>query len=297
MELTDRFVVLRNGKVHGAGRTAEARKSDIVRMIIGRDVTARAKAANVIAAKPVLKVENLRSGRLLRDVGFELHHGEILGVWGLMGSGRTELLRAILGLDAIDGGRVLMAESGALRPVAPGEVLARSGYVTESRHTDGLFLAQPVWKNVTATTLRDYASKVFRFLDTREEIATAIRYIDTLKIKTPGPSVPAEKLSGGNQQKVVFAKWLNKRPPILLLDEPTRGVDVGAKFEIHGLIAELAREGTSVILVSSEIEEVVALSDRVLVLRDGHIAASATGDGINNAALMAMALGEERLHA
>lgn len=297
MELTDRFVVLRNGKVHGAGRTAEAVKADIIRMIIGRDVTARAKAANVIAAKPVLKVEQLRSGRLLRDVSFELHHGEILGIWGLMGSGRTELLRAILGLDGIDGGEVLVAEAGGLRPVAPGEVLARSGYVTESRHADGLFLARPVWKNVTATTLRDYASKVFRFLDTRKEIATAIRYIDTLKIKTPGPAVPAEKLSGGNQQKVVFAKWLAKRPPILILDEPTRGVDVGAKFEIHGLIVELTREGTSVILVSSEIEEVVNLSDRVLVLRDGHIAASATGDGINNAALMAMALGEERLHA
>jgi ribose transport system ATP-binding protein len=237
------------------------------------------------------------SGRLLRDISFELHEGEILGIWGLMGSGRTELLRAILGLDAIDGGEVLFAADGTLKPAGQGDVLAHAGYVTESRHADGLFLSQPVWKNVTATTLGDYASRILRFLDTRKEIATAIKYIDTLKIKTPGPSVSADKLSGGNQQKVVFAKWLNKRPRILVLDEPTRGVDVGAKLEIHGLIVELARSGTSVILVSSEIEEVVNLSDRVLVLRDGHIASSVTGEGISNAALMALALGEERAHA
>ena len=297
MELTDRFVVLRNGKVYGDGRTADVAKRDIIRMIIGRDIAARTKATTVIAAKPVLKVERLRSGRLLRDISFELHEGEILGVWGLMGSGRTELLRAILGLDAINGGVVQFAESGVLRPVAPAEVLAHAGYITESRHTDGLFLRQPVWKNVTSTKLGEYASKVLRFLDTRKEIGTAIKFIDTLKIKTPGPSVPVEKLSGGNQQKVVFAKWLNKRPRILVMDEPTRGVDVGAKLEIHGLIVELARSGTSVILVSSEIEEVVNLSDRVLVLRDGQIASTVTGEGINNAALMALALGEERVHA
>ena len=297
IELTDRFVVLRNGKVHGDGRTADVTKRDIIHLIIGRDIAARTKAATVIAAKPVLKIERLRSGRLLRDINFELHEGEILGVWGLMGSGRTELLRAILGLDAIDGGVVQFAEGGALRPVAPAAVLAHAGYITESRHTDGLFLSQPVWKNVTSTTLGEYASKVFRFLDTRKEIATAVKFIDTLKIKTPGPSVPAEKLSGGNQQKVVFAKWLNKRPRILIMDEPTRGVDVGAKLEIHGLIVELARSRTSVIFVSSEIEEVVNLSDRVLVLRDGQIASTVTGEGINNAALMALALGEERVHA
>jgi ABC-type sugar transport system ATPase subunit len=244
MELCDRFVVLRNGKVHGEGSIGDVTKNEIIRMIIGRDMVARTKVTNEIVENLVLRVEGLRSGHLLEDIRFELHESEILGIWGLMGSGRTELLRSILGLDPVDAGSVSLSENGSLKPIAPADLLEHCGYITESRHTDGLFLTQPVWKNITATTLGGYASRVLRFLDTRKEIATAVRYIDTLKIKTPGSSVRAEKLSGGNQQKVVFAKWLNKRSRILIMDEPTRGVDVGAKLEIHGLIAELARGGT-----------------------------------------------------
>jgi ABC-type sugar transport system ATPase subunit len=294
MDLCDRFVVLRNGEVHGDGRIADVRKSDIIRMIIGRELVTRPRSTQTAAARPVLAVEGLRSGHLLREVSLELGEGEILGVWGLMGSGRTELLRCLLGLDPIDDGRIRYAANGRLEPIDRGELLAHCGYITESRHADGLFLAQPVWKNVTATALDRYARGFWRILDTVREMAAATGYIESLRIATGGSGAPVETLSGGNQQKVVFAKWLHKRPRILVMDEPTRGVDVGAKLEIHGLIADLAQQGAAVLLVSSEVEEMVNLCDRVLVLRDGCITSVVTGDDINNARLMALALGEDR---
>jgi ABC-type sugar transport system ATPase subunit len=155
-----------------------------------------------------------------------------------------------------------------------------------------------VWRNITATALSRYVSKVLRFLNVGEELKASTAHIESLRIATgQGPYSRAETLSGGNQQKVIFAKWLNRQPKILLLDEPTRGVDVGAKMEISGLIRALARGGTSILLITSEVEEMVSLSDRVLVLRGRKIAGIVEGADINNATLMRLALGEERLNA
>ena len=294
MELCDSFLVLRNGKVAGQGRVEDRTKNDIIRMVVGQDVGALQAHARPAKSAPVLKVEHLRSGSLLEDVGFTLFEGEILGIWGLMGSGRTELIRTILGLDPLDGGTVLYTEDGELRPIMPSRLLQRVGYVTESRHADGLFDAEPVWKNVTATNLGAYASGLFRILDTGREAVTARDFIASLSIKTPDHTARVENLSGGNQQKVIFSKWLNKRPKLLILDEPTRGVDIGAKREIANLITELASEGTAVLLITSEVEEMVELCDRVLVLRDGRIVHELDGRQIEEAKLMAMALGEER---
>ena len=294
MELCDSFLVLRNGKVAGQGRVEDTTKNDIIRMVVGQDVAALETHARPAKSKPILKVEHIRSGNLLADVSFELFEGEILGIWGLMGSGRTELIRAMLGLDPLDGGKILFADEGELRSIAPSRLLQRAGYVTESRHADGLFDAEPVWKNVTATALGAYASGVFRMLDTGREADAARGFISSLNIKTPDHTTRVENLSGGNQQKVIFSKWLNKRPKLLILDEPTRGVDVGAKREIANLITELAGEGTATLLVTSEVEEMVELCDRVLVLRAGRIAHETEGANIREAKLMAMALGEER---
>jgi ribose transport system ATP-binding protein len=291
LELCDRFIVLRNGRIHGHGDIKDVTKRDIIRMIIGRDINYERKNERSVEANPVLRVGGIRSGALLKDISFELHEGEILGIWGLMGSGRTELLRAILGLDRIDGGRLELREAGGLRPISPAELLTHCGYITESRHADGLFLDQPLWKNVSVTALGEYESQ-WGFLDTGKEMATATRYIDLLKIATPGNATRVASLSGGNQQKVVFAKWLNRKARILILDEPTRGVDVGAKLEISNLIRDLARGGTSTLLVTSEIEEMMSLSDRVLVLREGGIVADVRGADINTATLMSLSLGE-----
>ena len=187
LEICGRFFVLRNGRVHGNGAIRDVTKADLVRMVIGRDIAADRRRASAAGSAPVLRVENLRGGHLLRDISFDLHESEILGLWGLMGSGRTELVRAILGLDPIDGGRILLAEHGALRPMSPAQMLAHCGYVTENRHADGLFLTQPLWKNITATALGQYASALGRFLHTGREVATALEYIASLRIAASGP--------------------------------------------------------------------------------------------------------------
>jgi ribose transport system ATP-binding protein len=295
LEICDAFVVLRNGKVHGAGDIAGVTKRDIIRMIVGKDISYDKKVTRTIAPKPALRVENIRSGSLLKDISFELNEGEILGIWGLMGSGRTELVRAILGLDRIDGGSTYLFENGAPRKIPPKALLRHCGYITESRHADGLFLSQPVWKNISVTALGRFASATLAPLDTKKEVELADRYIDLLRIMTPSHDSIVQGLSGGNQQKVVFAKWLSRKAPILVMDEPTRGVDVGAKLEISNLIKELAREGTATLLITSEVEEMVSLADRVLVLREGGIVADLDGAGINNATLMELSLGAETL--
>ena len=154
-----------------------------------------------------------------------------------------------------------------------------------------------MWTNITATALKDYASRLLRFMDMRNEIATAIEFIKSMRIATPGHATPVENLSGGNQQKVVFAKWLNRKDRVLIMDEPTRGVDVGAKLEIGALIRQRAHDGTSTLLISSEIEEIVSLSDRVLILKEGRIVGDVSGEEINNQTLMRYALGEETVDA
>ena len=296
-ELCDRYVVLRNGKVHGHGDVAGVTKNDIVRMIIGREMVVADKVYRAIEHKPVLKVENISREKVLQDISFELHEGEILGIWGLMGSGRTELVRAMLGLDRVDSGDIYLADDDGLERVTPRQLLKHCGYITESRHADGLFLTQAVWVNMTATALKRYASNLLRFMNVKREIAAAIEFIKSMRVATPGYATRVENLSGGNQQKVVFAKWLNRKDRILIMDEPTRGVDVGAKLEIGDLVKARAHEGTSTLLISSEIEEIVNLSDRVLVLREGRLVGDVSGDEINNATLMRYALGEETIHA
>jgi ABC-type sugar transport system ATPase subunit len=298
LELCDKFVVLRNGQLHGQGAIKDVTKDDIIKLIIGRDVTGESASKRNIEGHIALKVEELRSSQLSEDISFGMKEGEILGLWGLMGSGRTELVRAMLGLDPIEGGSIFLTVADQPVKIQPRKLLNHCGYITENRHADGLFLTQPVWKNVTATALARYVSKFLRFLNVTEELKASTAYIDSLRISTgQGPYSRADTLSGGNQQKVIFAKWLNRQPKILLLDEPTRGVDVGAKLEISGLIRTLARGGASILLITSEVEEMVSLSDRVLVLREGQIVGTVEGADINNATLMRLALGEERLNA
>ena len=290
-ELCDSYVVLRNGQLVGQGRVAEVSKDQIIEMIVGEivdDVVARDRRAG---SQALLRLCDLRRDGVLNGVSFDMRRGEVLGLWGLMGSGRTELIRSVLGLDVMVSGSLAIDETGTWRQITPDALLEITAYVTESRRTDGLFLDEAVWKNISATTLDQFASGRMRVLDKAAEAKAATGLIDKLKIKTPGHQTRVANLSGGNQQKVVFAKWLRRQPEILILDEPTRGVDVGAKREIGELIGALADAGTCVLLVTSEIEEMVALADRVLVLRDGVIASEMTGDEISETSLMEAAMG------
>lgn len=296
-ELCDSYVVLRNGQLVGSGDIAEVTHDQIVEMIVGQVVTEQAARTRREGGAPMLSLEGIRREGILDGASLELREGEVLGLWGLMGSGRTELIRSVLGLDPMDGGRIMLSIDGGPREVFHDELLEHTAYVTESRRTDGLFLDEAIWKNISSTTLADYARGRMRVLDKAAEADTARSMIDRLKIMTPDHQTQAAILSGGNQQKVVFAKWLNRKPDILILDEPTRGVDVGSKREIGELVGALAEAGTSVLLVTSEIEEMVALADRVLVLRDGMIAAEMLGEAITETALMAAALRTEAAHA
>ena len=290
-ELCDDYLVLRDGKMVGTGLVADIDKNQLIHLIIGQELERLNRDEVAQQEKEtVLKVENIQYGNLLKDVGFEMKKGEVLGIWGLMGSGRTELLRAMFGLERVDGGRIYMDKNGTVKEVKKREFLRACGYVTEGRHTDGLFLTMPVWKNITAANLDKYTSTAIQFLNERKEIKDTKEYIDILSIKVPNAKVRASQLSGGNQQKLVFAKWMNKKPDIFVLDEPTRGVDVGAKLAIHRIIRQLASEGVGVLLITSETDEMIDLADRVLILRDGTITNELIGDSITNASLMRLAL-------
>ena len=292
-ELCDTYVVLRNGQLVGSGTVADVTHDQIVEMIVGQIIGGRTTRDRRSGGPVRLSLQGIRREGILDGVDLDLKRGEVLGLWGLMGSGRTELVRTVLGLDPMDSGQLSLDGT----PVGHAQLLAKTAYVTESRRTDGLFLDEAIWKNISATTLPDFVKGRMQVLDKSAEAATATSMIGRLKIKTPDHTTRAAILSGGNQQKVVFAKWLNRQPEILILDEPTRGVDVGAKREIGELVGALAEAGTSVLLITSEIEEMVALADRVAVLRDGVIASVMTGDDITEAALMAAAMGTEDANA
>ncbi len=296
-ELCDSYVVLRNGRLVGSGSVARVTRSQIVELIVGQEMSGQAVRKRRIGGAPRLKLANIRREGTLHGVDLELRRGEVLGLWGLMGSGRTELIRSILGLDPMQGGSITLDDDAGDRPIGQAELLERTAYVTENRRTDGLFLDEAVWKNISATTLDQYAAGRMQVLDKAAEQRTAVSMIERLTIRTPNQHTRAANLSGGNQQKVVFAKWLNRKPEILILDEPTRGVDVGAKREIGELIESLADSGSSVLLVTSEIEEMVALADRVAVMRGGVIATEVQAESITEASLMAAAMGTEAVDA
>jgi len=292
-ELCDTYVVLRNGRLVGSGNVADESKNNIIRMIIGRDLITSKNLLKEASHETILKIKNVVQGNLLQGINLTLNKGEVLGLWGLMGSGRTELIRTVLGLDPMESGELHLYQDGKTNQISPKQLLKHCGYVTESRRIDGLFISEPVWKNITSGNLKHYSKGQLNLIDSSLEKQSAQNHIEKLKIKTPSHSTNIENLSGGNQQKAIFSRWLDKRPSILILDEPTRGVDVGAKQEIGTLITELAREGSSILLISSEIEEIVSLSNRVLVLRDGIIAHEAIGEDINEVNLMSVALGKE----
>jgi ribose transport system ATP-binding protein len=273
--ITDRVTVLKDGAVVTTGPTAGMTPEGLVRAMVGRDIGDIHGARTVPLAihadrAPALRVRGLTRHGAFADIDLEVAEGEILGIAGLAGAGRTEVLRAIHGADPIDAGTIEV-HGRALTLRSPRDAIrAGIGLLTEDRKGDGLLLSQSVAANVTIARLRD----VLRFgtIDRDRERSVVRGHIDRLRIRTPSERSPVRGLSGGNQQKVIFAKWLNARCRVLLIDEPTRGVDVGAKREIYGLLRELAGTGVAVVMVSSELPEVLGLSDRIAVLREGRLA-------------------------
>jgi ribose transport system ATP-binding protein len=269
--ISNRITVIRDGEFVGTVETANTSMREVISMMVGREIAAGAAPVGVRDDREVvLEVKGLSTKHLLKDVSFVLHKGEILGFAGLMGAGRTEVARAIVGADRTSAGTVELRG----RPVAianPAEAAKlRIGYLSEDRKHFGLLLEQDVNANIGLSALQERFQQA-GFVKDRAMRATSKEYVGTLRVKTPSISQTVKNLSGGNQQKVVIAKWLVKDCDILIFDEPTRGIDVGAKEEIYRLLNDLAAEGKSIIMISSELPEVLRMSHRIVVMSEGRV--------------------------
>ena len=267
--ISDRITVMRDGEYVGTVNTAEVTKDEIIQMMIGRVVYEDPKTHSEVApdAPVVLEVKNLCSGKTIRDVSFTLRRGEILGFSGLMGAGRTEVARAIFGADRFDSGEIYVnGEKVDIR--SPEDAIKHGiGYLSEDRKQFGLMLLKSVAENTAIASMDRYVKGgLIRDKALKDE---AEAFNAKLRTKTPSMDQALKNLSGGNQQKVIIARWLIKDSDILIFDEPTRGIDVGAKSEIYALMNELSKQGKSIIMISSELVEVLRMSDRVLVMCEG----------------------------
>ncbi len=270
-KISDRITVFRDGQYIDTLKTKDTSIEKIIALMIGREVQVDLRPeANTSTSEVVLKVEGLSSKRLLKDVSFDLKRGEILGFAGLMGAGRTEVALALVGKDPITSGKVeVNGKVVKINNPADGVALG-IGYLSEDRKRYGLLLGQNVDFNIVLSSVKRYSTALgfFKKAESRKVSEAAVK---TLSIRTPSINQTAKNLSGGNQQKVVIAKWLTRECDILIFDEPTRGIDVGAKEEIYKLLRELAAQGKSIIMISSELPEVLRLSDRIVVMCEGRV--------------------------
>ena len=271
--ISDRITVMRDGEYIGTLITKDTTKDEIVKMMVGRVIYGDKKDQSNVDpnADVVLEVKNLCRGKEIKNVSFKLRKGEILGFSGLMGSGRTEVARAVYGADAFDSGEIYI-NGKKVNIKTPSEAV-KNGicYLSEDRKQYGLLLDKSIAENSVLSSLDDYIK--FGWINDSKIESDAIRENDKLKTKTPSIRQLARNLSGGNQQKVIIARWLLKDSDIFIFDEPTRGIDIGAKSEMYTLMEELARKGKSVIMISSELSEIQRLSDRVVVMCEGRITA------------------------
>jgi ABC-type sugar transport system ATPase subunit len=288
-DICERALVLRDGVTSGGGLCKDISHDQLVGWMIGETVGTYFREKRTSHGEPLLQVEGLSQQGVLDDISLTLHSGEVLGLWGLMGSGRTELSRALVGLDPIDTGTVRISTKGEAKRVSPREARNSIGSITENRREDGLILDASVRENISLANLRALISRVWPFIDMPKERALAQEMAERLRVMMSGLEQMVATLSGGNQQKVVVARWLEREPSAYIMDEPTRGLDVGAKAEIHAIISDLVDRGVGVLLISSEIEEMMGLSDRYLVMSRGRIVAEYGGDATKEELMTAAA--------
>ena len=287
-EIADRVVVLRDGKNAGMLTIEEATIEKVITFMVGRTMNQMFPKQEVEIGKKVLSIKGLSRGKKVRNVSFQLRKGEILGLAGLVGAGRTETVRALFGIDKKDTGEVWLDGQSVdlLSPQA--SIQAGLGFVPEDRKLQGLILNMAVYQNVTLASLRQLTRSLV--INRSAERTVTERFVEQLRIRTPGIKQLVKHLSGGNQQKVVLAKWLALHPKVLILDEPTRGIDVGAKAEIHALISQFAQQGMGVILISSELPELLGMCDRILVMSKGTITGKFSREEADQEKIMASAV-------
>ncbi|MGE5582845.1 MAG: sugar ABC transporter ATP-binding protein [Bacillota bacterium] len=270
-EIADRVTVLRDGQYIDTCNVSDVTMEKLIQMMVGRALNDLFPKAEVKRGERILEVKNLAKNGEFSGISFELHKGEIVGLAGLVGAGRTELARTIFGVEQSDGGEIWVA--GKKVTIRKPDDALRNGiaYLTEDRQQYGLVLPMALTQNVTLPTLKKFA--VWGRLNRRKEEQTTAEYVKLLDIRAAGLYQKALQLSGGNQQKLVLAKWLATRPVVLILDEPTKGVDVGAKVAIYSIISQLAKEGLAILMISSELPEILGMSDRILVMHEGRLTA------------------------
>ena len=282
--LSDRITVLRDGQVSGTLKTAETTEDEVTRLMIGRSLEGRPAAAPGAIGEVALEVKGLSCGDLFRDVSFSLRRGEVVGMYGLIGAGRTEIAETIFGLRTPDAGEIRVHGEVVQIASPPDAIRHGIALAPESRKEQGLVLGMSCRDNMSLAQLEGVSAT--GWLDRGAEQAIYDEYAERLALKSPSWRTPVVNLSGGNQQKVVLGKWLSTRPEILIVDEPTRGIDVGSKSEIHALIRRLAASGIAVLVISSEMPEVLGVSDRILALYHGRLAAEFDAGSVTEDALV-----------
>jgi ribose transport system ATP-binding protein len=293
-ELSDRVSVLRDGTYVGTIMRDEMTPELVVKMMVGRDLSSFYKKSHRFSpnAPPVLEVRDIGDGQRVRNVSFDLHPGEVLGLAGLVGAGRTEMARMLFGADPKKAGEIKLAGK-AVQIRSPQDAIDIGlVYLTEDRKAEGVLLDMSAKDNINLMICpKDAKAGV---LDLKKMMQRCKEAIAALKIRVAGPDITVGSLSGGNQQKCLLSRLLETRPMVLILDEPTRGVDVGAKSEIYRIIDDLAKAGAGILVISSELAEVVGIADRVIVMREGHLEGEVTGDDIDQENIIALATAAKR---
>lgn len=287
--LSDHITVIRDGRYIDTLETSSVDQNKIISLMVGRELNLyEGRTPPPYSGEIMLSVQRLGTSALLKDINFNIHKGEIVGFFGLLGAGRTELARAIFGIDKFQTGMVAV-DGKTIASKGPADAIrAGLGYVPEDRRREGLVLGMSIRGNATLAFLREMHSILF---GSRKEEDLTKTYISDLSVSCKGQLQPIRELSGGNQQKVLIAKWLATRPKVLILDEPTRGIDVKSKSQIHELITDLASKGMSVMVISSEIEEILNVSSRVIVMHEGRITLDVPRAGLDSEKIMFAALG------
>ena len=290
-KLADRVTVIKDAKNVGTASVSVLDSGRLYRMMLGRGTRGCLPRKGSTGREGCLEVKNLSRGNAVRDVSFQLREGEILGLAGLVGSGRTELVRLLFGADRKDSGNIFINGEEADIGSPTDAIKKGIGLVPEQRHTQGLVLPMDVKQNITLASLKQLWESVrLPLLSRRKETALAAKFVIATAVKTYGLGQPVSSLSGGNQQKVVLSKWLCAESAVLILDEPTKGIDVGAKFALYRLITDLAREGKAIIMISSDLVEIVGLCHRILVLDQGRIKADLKREETDLASLLSLCL-------
>jgi len=294
LRLCDRVAILRDGRLVAVKPAAGLNDAEIMRLMVGRELSAVLKRQRAGTEQEVLRVEGLNSN-WHSNISFHINAGEVVGFAGLVGAGRSELAKVIFGELPKSGGRILLGGRN-VNIRRPDDAIAKGiGFAPEDRKREGLILMRSVLENASMAIMRQISR--FHFVRRGMERSIATEYIEKLQVRTPSLDQEVGKLSGGNQQKVVLARWLAARPKVLILDEPTRGIDVGAKAEIYGLIDDLANQGLGIMFISSELPEILGLSDRIYVLQNGHITGELSATEASEEAVLALAMADHLIAA